>query len=376
MTTRMSLTMTAKKRPIAAENPEPTGLSLHTGYEKSRGLLYHYTSIDGFLGILDSDCIRATHIRYLNDSREFVDALEHMGGLIDHLVIEFDRCKADLSRTIASAGHQFSGEFDRLRDSLRAGLGEFIHSISSPLSGRSGAYVVSFTDDSAAKSTAGGESGDRLSQWRAYGGLGRGVSLGFDQNTLYGEEPGKSWQIGGRIAYLLNCLYEENDKRSALKSAADILVPSFRKFWGTSGPTPGNSHKNEASLAEFRRNALLGWVINASTFKDPAFSEEKEWRVVILGPGREPSKGRKKMLDSSVKFRSGPMGVTPYVQFPLGLSSRNSPLRRIVVGPTPHMEESVTAVEMVLEDRGIKIRKEGCQAGIEVLPSRIPYRNW
>jgi hypothetical protein len=129
-------------------------------------------------------------------------------------------------------------------------------------------------------------------------------------------------------------------------------------------------------LKEFRRNALLGWIINASTFKDPAFSEEKEWRVVIVGSGREPSNGEKEVLDGSLKFRSGPLGVTPYVQFPLRLSSGSSPLRRIVVGPNPHMEESVNAVKMILDDRSLKTSKEGCQTDIEVVPSRIPYRNW
>lgn len=368
--------MTAKKTPAATGNSELPGPSSRTGHLKPGGLLYHYTSIDGFLGILDSDCIRATHIRYLNDSREFVDAFEHMGGLVDHLVIEFDRCKADLSRALEGAGDRFSGEFERLRDSLRAGLGEFLHSINSPLSGRSGAYIVSFTDDPALESNAGGEPGDRLSQWRAYGGSGRGVSLGFDFNALHGERPGESWRIGGCIAYLLNCLYKQSEKRVALKSVADLVIPSIRRFWETAESTAANRQEHEASFAEFRRSALLGWVINASTFKDPAFSDEKEWRVVILGPGTKLPKSRRRGADSPVRFRSGPMGVTPYLQFPLGLSSPSSPLRRIVVGPNPHMEESVKAMEMILESQSMKLKSEGHPEGIEVAPSRIPYRNW
>src|ERR1035437_1163620 len=368
--------MATKKSQFAIENPELPGFSSQAGHPKPSGLLYHYTDVDGFLGIVDSDCLRATHIRYLNDSREFVDALQHMGGLVDHLVIEFDRCKADFSRALASAGDRFSDEFDRLRESLRTGLGEFLHSIKSPLSGRSGAYVVSFTDDGALESTAGGEPGDRLSQWRAYGGSGKGVSLGFDHDALHGEKPGESWRIGGCIAYLLNCLYKQGEKRKALKSVADIVIPSFRRVWETTGSTPGNRQEYEDCLAEFRRNALLGWIINASTFKDPAFSDEREWRVVILGSMMKPLMRRKNEPDSSVRFRSGPMGVTPYLQFPLRLSSRSSPLRRIVVGPTPHMQESIKAIEMVLEDRGMKLWREGRPEGIRVAPSRIPYRNW
>ena len=33
------------------------------------GVLYHYTSASGLLGILESSTIRATHYRYLNDPR-------------------------------------------------------------------------------------------------------------------------------------------------------------------------------------------------------------------------------------------------------------------------------------------------------------------
>ena len=88
-----------------------------------------------------------------------------------------------------------------------------------------------------------------------------------------------------------------------------------------------------------------------------------------------PKRGKRKP-DLSVKFRSGPLGVTPYLQLPLQLSSRFSHLRRVVIGPTPHLQESVKAVEMLLEERGMKLRSEKRPDGIEVAPSRIPYRNW
>lgn len=361
---------------MVVENPQlPQPLSEASGL-KPRGLLYHYTTVEGFLGILDSGCLRATHIRYLSDSREFIEAIEHAGGLVDALVDEFERINADHALALAAAGDRFRGEFERLCTSLRDGLQEFISSINSPLSGRSGAYVVSFTDDAAQGPDSGGVQGDRLSQWRAYGGSGRGISLGFDFDALHGGVPGESWRVGGCIAYLLNCLYDQGKKRAALKGVADVVIPHLRKFWETAASAPGTRDESELSLAAFRGQTLLGWVINASTFKDPAFSEEKEWRVVILGRGKGGSAGGKKKPDMSVRFRSGPIGVTPFLQFPLRLSSSSSPLRRVVVGPTPHMQESVKAVEMILEDRGVTLRNKKHLDGVEVVPSRIPYRNW
>jgi hypothetical protein len=38
---------------------------------KPKALLYHYTDQRGLLGILRSQSIWATHIRYLNDSSEY-----------------------------------------------------------------------------------------------------------------------------------------------------------------------------------------------------------------------------------------------------------------------------------------------------------------
>jgi hypothetical protein len=49
------------------------------------GLLYHYTSEEGLQGIVESDNIRATHVRFLNDYTEFRQAFqeEYVEALAD-----------------------------------------------------------------------------------------------------------------------------------------------------------------------------------------------------------------------------------------------------------------------------------------------------
>ena len=44
------------------------------------GLLYHYTTQHGLLGILKQKCIWATHIRYLNDTSE--------GNIVSRVILE------------------------------------------------------------------------------------------------------------------------------------------------------------------------------------------------------------------------------------------------------------------------------------------------
>jgi hypothetical protein len=200
--------------------------------------------------------------------------------------------------------------------------------------------------------------------------------MGFDFDALHGGPPGEAWRLGGSTTYLLNCLYRQEEKRAALKAVADLVIPNLRAFLESSRRTPEDPSDNESLLSAFRLQTMLGWVLNASTFKDSAFSEEKEWRVVILGPSKRPRKGVERDSTLSLKFRSGPLGVTPYLDFPLGLSSRSSPLRRVVLGPTPHVEESINAAKMILEEKGITLKSEEHPDGVEVAPSQIPYRNW
>jgi hypothetical protein len=332
---------------------------------KPKGLLYHYTTQEGFLGILESDSLRATHIRYMNDSKEFIDALEHLGGFID--------------------------EFDI---SLRSSLRYFMRSSIRFSSGRNAAYIISFTDDEAQLTHHETVPGDRLSQWRSYSG-GKGISLGLDYRSLDRSGSGRSWRMEGAIAYLLECSYGNEDKRGYFQRLGESMAKEaeqdFERFafallsncetmaktLDAEGFRSAEFDALMASVRQHRIDLTLALLVNATLFKDVAFFEEKEWRTVIL-----PFRSHLSADDSSdsseirVKFRSGALGITPYIDFPLGLRAPDSPLRRIVVGPTPHMEEAVKGVEMLLEDKGIRPKSKDFPDGVEVVPSQIPYRNW
>ena len=131
------------------------------------------------------------------------------------------------------------------------------------------------------------------------------------------------------------------------------------------------------SVREQRRTLITAILINATLFKDNAYFEEKEWRIVILSfdygipESNEPNES-----GILVKYRSGVIGITPYIEFPLGLRTAESPLRKIVVGPTPYMDQAVKGVEMLLEYKGIRLKSKDYPDGVEVVPSKIPYRNW
>ena len=183
-------------------------------------LLFHYTTMAGFLGIFDSGVIYASHIQYLNDSAEFTYAI--------------NRIQEEL-RSLNAAG-EFAGD-----PALAASIAEFEAPRRSQLPAL---YVTSFS-----------ERRDLLSQWRAY--VPRGcVSIGFNAAKL-------AERAADREFWLAQCVYEEADQRQ-------VITKIVREFLGapaSNSPTPAGS--------------LYGRLLNvAPAMKAPSFKEEAEWRLI------------------------------------------------------------------------------------------------
>lgn len=101
--------------------------------------------------------------------------------------------------------------------------------------------------------------------------------------------------------------------------------------------------------------------------KHPAFEAENEWRLARFLFGSR----------KGVKFREGVNSLIPYVCVPLAImDSGQSLIRRIVVGPSPKLADAVEAVKMLIGSCELKLRSENEPDGVEVVPSKIPYRNW
>lgn len=328
--------------------------------EKPRDLLYHYTTPDGLLGIFQSESIRATHVRYLNDRTELMNALSPE---FEDLLLSCLFPKADEKRKRSLRGLRQGRTLDEV-------------------------FVASFTDDSAVNNGDESRPGDRLSQWRAYSSPVGGFSLGFDSNLIM-----TGWKLGrpggGGIGHLLRCRYSAREKTEAARRIGDwgfetlprALKSCLEHFRAEVCRDPNQAELGLIQL--FSDSYSLGVTdgcylySEAARFKHEAFSEEHEWRLVV-------QVGRQELLDAHrsaaespiVHFRHGKFGVTPFINLPLRLTSADSPLRRVVVGPTQQEEEAVGAVKLLLESKGIKVRTQDSSEGVEVVPSQIPYRNW
>jgi len=242
-------------------------------------VLFHYTSLDGAMGIIESNSIHASDIRYLNDS------LEHQFAW--RLIQEIAR------------GLDGSAQHELTREMLR----HVVRLPGTQLSFSGGAFVCSFSVQP-----------DLLSQWRAYGDDGRGVALGFSTS------PGLS-AVGadGRNLPFRRVLYERSEQLSVLRPYVEDIVRTADE----SAQKRGDSVRDDAVSTMLALAALRG-----ATIKNPAFSEECEWRTVVGYPGALAPL-------ALTKVRRARVGLVPYCTLCMNGDSkgRSLPLKEIVVGP-------------------------------------------
>jgi hypothetical protein len=96
-----------------------------------------------------------------------------------------------------------------------------------------------------------------------------------------------------------------------------------------------------------------------SQIKHPSFHEEHEWRICAIA---NPN-------DLRVKFRSGALGITPYIEVSATTASRPKlPITEIVLGPGPNIDVRARAASLLLQRHGYDPQT------INIIPSAIPFR--
>lgn len=262
-------------------------------------LFYHYTNSDGLIGILNSEAIRLTNIRYLNDEKEF-----------SYFIEKFEQCFHDVYLDMDRKSQEKCDDILKLLKNVKK---------SSQL------YVASFSTF-----------GDQLSQWRAYGS-GSGYSLGFSAIDLY-ELMGLSYDelvsakdsndlnvTDGVGVLLRKVIYDEGKINSSIN---DLIQQLIR--------LTNDNQSSEQDEIDFVSNMLS----TSCVCKHPSFSEECEWRLIALDDPSNPQK---------VCLRSGPRGVVPYVEFPLLDNKKKFILKEIFIGPNQHQLEQSNGIELYMK---------------------------
>jgi len=208
--------------------------------EQPPSILYHYTSAEGLLGILQTRELWATNVLYLNDASELSDAREVFRSELDSAQLGLGGITEILSKRIP------------------------FYSMDIPIEH----FVASFCED-----------GDLLGQWRAYSSRGTGYSVGFGSGALRAAARRKENNLRGACT-LRKVKYNQNQKVEMIGRRIAILRETL-------APLAGDLEPKYASFAADLRQLVPIWNQVAASIhptlalmKHAAFEGEQEWRLV------------------------------------------------------------------------------------------------
>ena len=255
--------------------------------------LYHYTSLEVFAQIMNTEKMFASHAAYMNDGSE--------------LEYGFDILKGFLREKISS----LAGREKAIVEAILS----LIDAQSIP---ETPVFLLSFS-----------ENGNLLSQWQAYTPHGRGISIGFDHVALIQRSIRAGWVWRG-------CRYKTESQKAWVEV---ILTRILSEAASATMLSP-----SDAALQTFTN--LRGELYSvAACVKHPAFAAEVEWRLV--SPPID-------LKDKRVKFRSGRTTLIPYVEFELcDKECPNVHIAECWIGPTTNVNHTSAVINAIRWQAGI-----------------------
>jgi len=294
-------------------------------------LLYHYTTIEGLLGIVKTGRLWLSHIKYLNDAREHELLWQLLAQRIEQRIQEADLPPGSPERKRLESLLEFRAPAET--------------------------FVCSFTDDG----------GDRLSQWRGYASSCVGFSIGISGLAL--EEVVKQFNEG-----------QENYQRLAASVQPVIYLGDddarrFDEIIDNAWKPPVEHPLAPADRMFTSLMSAFAWV-----YKHSSFREEQEWRLSVSSfpfsparPANELSPAMKRLVYGPVEpapglcFRPGKSLLIPYREVDVRKIDPKF-IKRITMGPAPHPELSEKSVNDLCRSVGLQ--------HVEFKTSDVPYRNW
>jgi hypothetical protein len=278
------------------------------------------------MGVFNTGELWATDVRFMNDTSEYDHANEMIGA-------ELKAAGADVlplsDVPLPSPNEEgtmvFGGEW-ATRVGMRGLASKLVEDTEKRiLKVGFRTYVSCFCD-----------SGNLLRQWRAY--ANGGYSVEFDGSLLTDR-----YQGSHPTALLAKVEYNADKQKELITSLLRThLLPYLSKA------LIGVDQRDiESSLI-----GTIALQVARACFKSAAFDDEREWRIIILGP-----------LDSTnERFRASKGLALPY--FPIEIKTPDLPITGIMVGPGPNQERKQWAIERFVTKHGL--------GHIKVTRSEIP----
>jgi hypothetical protein len=254
--------------------------------------LYHYTSIRGVEGILTRKAVWASLLHFMNDSREWLYAL-------------------DLAR-----------ETLQKRIPLREGGNwlAFIAELSGSLSRIEGLNICVFSLTAMP---------NQLSQWRAYCPPEGGYNLSFQPNLL-------KQHLDRHHFELRQCVYDRNEQERQIDEVVDKVLAAVGAL------------EDEREIGDAKETALdqltkeLSEV--APLLKHPDFREEQEWRAFSLVYSDDPR----------MEYHIRGSVAIPHCVLDLQTAMFSFPISQITVGPNAHQNLALRGISALAYRAGLR----------------------
>jgi hypothetical protein len=296
--------------------------------------LFHYTTTDAFLKILDSATFWATDYRCTNDISEL-----QYGEQIFAEVIHLARSQKERRQSCKMAQL-----LDHLCDTFPQNTPSF------PTNWDLRCFVICFSEES-----------NLLSQWRAYGGQSgsSSINLGLHAGEL-------SRIIGAKDVSPLNLRLDRVEynlprQRELAKQLVNAFLDKAEEWADRELSTSRFIARTTSALLKY----ALQYIVR---FKHSSFSEEKEWRIIGMFQQHEFSSLQSAGL---LAHRPSAYGVTAYIQVPIKSQARDTknkiPLQKVYIGPSGYSQLATEGVRSYLMGKGYDF--------CDVSASDFPFRS-
>lgn len=255
-------------------------------------IIYHYTDVAGLKGIIENNCLWATNLSYVNDSRELALGINTYRDVCKKLLEKEKKNK--LFKKIVSS----------FLDCLNQ---KYI----------SNRYACAFTSN-----------GDQLSQWRGYGLNGLGYAIGFESEELIKNLTPQA--DPSRVIYDV-----EAQVKYVEKHITDLVSGFLKRL-----PEERISKKQTINKIVKVLEEETEWSV--LSFKHKGFEEESESRLHLAYEN----------IDRVLVMEKKGI-LVPYVEL-RAKNKKKLPIRKITIGPTADFDRAWKGVSFLLEKNGFK----------------------
>jgi Protein of unknown function (DUF2971) len=289
--------------------------------------VFHYTSLDTMMKIVATRAVWCTAISYLNDSEERTFLLDAVAKRLPLL----KRSDPSIDPTLSAR----------------------------PLEAEDVSNVTSFADEPFVACFA--ENSDSLMHWRAYCPQQNGVAIGFRSTCLQEarlDERPEAGMVVPQVSFGPVGYVDTRDTKvldNVIYAAYEVAKKSV-----TAAGTRGDLDDH------------FQWTLDtiACGNKQKAFEVEDEFRLLLHYT---------RYRENNIKFRTVCSTVIPYVVmsvpshsddgaiFDFDKRQRWNAIESVVIGPTPNMALTKRSVTAFFALAGMTV---------EVIESKIPYRDW